>query len=544
MKDKLKKENVRLPKKKSFKTPMVLKTDAYTVGSSSFQSNEAKTFSSYYGVHRRHLSQINERLYGLDDDRIVHMGLPEVIDDLFRKPLSKKELKLAIESLSKFKVSTNGFEPYPFPKKLWKKVIKNYGGRPPIVIESLPEGSVVYPGEPFIQVYPSLNADLEFGELAAWFETKFLQIYGVTERVTQNEHFLIRLKDRISKVSPDLHPDAVDSIARTLLVDFGDRAGFSQNESELLGMAHLYTFSGTDNLSGNYKAFRQSGEIQGNSILALAHRNVQAFSEENLCHVALNKTLKKGDLGSFVSDLNCYKTAIEEFITPIILENKEAKNNKIVVARPDSGDVKEQVIWTLNYWGKLGLMDKLSKSGKLSSSYCKLILADGLTLVDMLDIIDLITDHGFLFYECVTFGSGGGLRNLLKRDNLSSKYALSSIGTKNRGVAKFSEDEGKGTLPGPFKLLRTHEALLNRETIVHISEPGENALLVHYDGSNVAAPFYSPMFEDFVTVSNRIKDQMKSMPKKLTSLGDPFPASSKILETLKELKLKNVKVKG
>lgn len=478
---KIKKVKVLLPNKKSFKTPMVLKTDAYTVGSPLFQSKEAIQNSVYYGVHRKHLESINKKLYGSDDDRIAHIGLPEVIDDLFRVPLSSKKLKLAINSLSKFKVSSNGFEPYPFPEKLWKKVIKNFNGRPPIVIESLPEGSVVYPGEPFIQVYPSQGVEAEYGELAAWFETKFLQIYGTSERVTQNEHFLLRLKEKIFKVSPELDSDLVDGIARTLLIDFGDRAGLSQNESELLGMAHLYTFSGTDNLSGNYKAFRQSNEIQGCSILALAHRNVQAYETEDECYRALNSVTNNGDMASFVSDLNCYKTAIEKYITPIILENKLEGNRKVIIARPDSGDVKEQVIWTLNYWKEKGLMINSGKIDLLYSIHCKLILADGLTLVDMLDIIDLVTENGFLFYKCITFGSGGGLRNLLKRDNFSSKYSLDSVG-KNRGVAKFSEDLGKGTLPGPFKVLRSREALESKITIVHVSEPGINALAIHFDG--------------------------------------------------------------
>lgn len=542
----MKKDPAVLPKTHVFETPMVLKTDAYTVGSNSFQSKKARQNSVYHAVHRLPLHKIDPDLYRESDDRIILVGLMKTIDELFRKRLTSKQLKRAINSLEEFKYTKNGMKPFPFPKKLWKEVVRDYNGRPPIVISSLREGSVIYPGEPFLQVKPSPGAPKRFGELAAWFEPKLLQIYSLTERVTQNEHFLLRIKERINSIDIDLairNPEIFEAISRSMLVDFGDRAGFNQTESEQMGMAHLYTFPGTDNLSGNYQAFMQTGKIQGNSILALAHRNVQSFDSENECYEALNNVMEYGDLGSFVSDLNNYKTAIQKFITPLILKNQAEDNQKVIVARPDSGDVNEQVIWTLNHWKISDVYQReyvnIKGNKYIYFTYAKLILADGLTLPKMIELMDLVSEAGFLFWKCIGFGSGGGLRNSIKRDNLSTKFALNAVGLNNEGVAKFSEHESKGTLPGPFKVLRSDIALNTGETVVHESEYGENMLEIFFDGSDIITPFKEPMNESFDDVKNRIKYQMETMPRNIRN-SRVFLCSDKLYNMRDALRTKNV----
>ena len=70
---------------------------------------------------------------------------------------------------------------------------------------------------------------------------------------------------------------------------------------------------------------------------------------------------------------------------------------------------------------------------------------------------------GYVPWSHGLFGQGGGKRNSLKRDNLSAKYALCAMGYENEGVVKFSDTFGKTTLPGPFKILRSEEALNNKK---------------------------------------------------------------------------------
>lgn len=135
---------VKLPKRRIFTTPMPLRTDAYTSGSPIFQSSDAIFNSVYYITHRKPLNG--------HDHRIVSVGLSNIIEDLFYDPITHEDIDESVASLAKFQVSTNGFRPYPFPEALWRRVVDEFNGRPPIKIESVREGTVVYPNEPVVQV--------------------------------------------------------------------------------------------------------------------------------------------------------------------------------------------------------------------------------------------------------------------------------------------------------------------------------------------------------------------------------------------------------
>lgn len=520
-----------LPPSHIFETPMPLETDAYTAGSPIFNSQDALDKSVYYVTNRKSLNP------GVDD-RMIMNGLDRIIERIFRRPVTHTDIDECVKSLANFQVTADGFIPYPFPEALWRRVVDEFNGRPPIKISAVEEGSVIYPNEPFIEVESMISP---FGDLAAWVESRLLQVYGSIEKVTRNEHFLEQIKDEILFVNPNMNVTTAEFIASTMLIDFSDRAGLNDTESEDLGLAQLLTFSGTDNLSGHYQAYKSAGNrVVGCSILALAHRNVQAFTTENECFLSLNKVLVDGGSGSFVADLNDYKRAIEEYLIPIVKSNLEENNRKTVVFRPDSGDVIEQILWTLEKCEEKGLtVDVIIGEEHYKSLLgCKLILADGLTMPQMIDIMRVVTNAGFIFWECVLFGSGGGLRNGLKRDNGSTKFYLAAMGRNLNPVCKFSEDVGKGTLPGPLLLIRDEEMMKKGITVVHASEEGfKSAYLVYFDGSNIWEPFGEGMYSNFEMKKSRIKGQMKHMPKfiKNEKYGS-FPITDKLANMRAELK--------
>jgi nicotinic acid phosphoribosyltransferase len=144
----------------------------------------------------------------------------------------------------------------------------------------------------------------------------------------------------------------------------------------------------------------------------------------------------------------------------------------------------------------------------------------------MKEINKILLEHNYLVWEWGLYGMGGGMRNALARDNSSSKYALCAVG-ESRPVVKFSETPGKSTLPGPFKLLRSKEALENGITIVGLNEDGEDSRVVYYDGLKKQF-FGDTMFEDNRDYKKRIREQMAIMPKRLKN---DIPASEHILNT-------------
>jgi len=81
------------------------------------------------------------------------------------------------------------------------------------------------------------------------------------------------------------------------------------------------------------------------------------------------------------------------------------------------------------------------------------------------------------------------------------------------------------------KVLRSKEALEQKKTIVFYNEPGEDALVDFFDGSDIWDPFKEGYDDDFNTIKSRIFEQMDTMPLNLsTEDNHHYPASDKIKE--------------
>lgn len=539
--EKIEKKTVVLPKRKIHETPRLLLGDAYTIGSNKFESPEAKEKSVYYVTFRKRLFDINPTIYRKGDDRILFIGIQRILERLFYEPVTHAEIDETKRFLAHAKVTMEGFKEYEFPEEIWRRVVDEFNGRPPIAIRAFREGSVIYPNEPAIQIISMVEG---MGVLAAWFESKLLQTWAPTERVTQDEHVVLRLKEKIKLVDPDMPEDLLNFYASIMITDFGDRAGMTQEESEELGMVHLYTFGGTDTFSGAYQAWKNANEAVGifSSVNALAHRNVQSYLNENDCYKAIYNSCKNNEIVSMVDDCYDAKHSVRNYLLPLALLSKEEKTGKVVVARPDSSKegytTKDQVVEICDISVEAGLYEeKETSTGKWKfGTLFHFLDGDGKTFEEIFDIIDTLIEKRYAFYSWGLFGVGGNLRNNLKRDNLSAKYALAAVGNKGRAVVKFSESLGKGTLPGPFKVLRTPEALAEKKTIIFEDEDGEDAMVEYFNGLNIYKPFGVGQDDDFPTIKINIKTQMATMPLTLeTEENHNYPASNIITEVRKHL---------
>lgn len=356
-----------------------------------------------------------------------------------------------------------------------------------------------------------------------------------------------RIKERLLRVDPDMSVQDQNFYASIMITDFGDRAGMTSNESEELGMVHLYTFGGTDTFSGAYQAWKNAGEVEGifSSVNALAHRNVQSYEKEYDCYKAIYESCKDGEIISMVDDCYDAKFAVRNYLLPLAVKSKVEGTNKVIVARPDSSKegytTKDQILEICDISVEAGLYTEMTTSTGTWKCGTLLHFLDGdvKNFEDILDEIDYLIDHGYAFWTWGLFGQGGGLRNDLKRDNLSAKYALSAVGVEDKPVVKFSESLGKSTLPGPFKLLRNPQALATKQTIVFDHETGTDVLVEYFNGENIYKPFGEGQDDDFIAIRNRIKDQMAQMPLTLkTETNHNYPASLEVLNMKQELLVK------
>lgn len=525
-------QQVNLPGRKIHKTPRLLIADAYTISSDLFASEKAKEKSVYYVTYRRVLEKINPTLYHKGDNRIISKGLSRILDYLFYEPITHEEIDEAKRFLVDKKVTTQGFKEMYFPEHLWREIVDKYNGRPPLLIKSVREGSIIYPNEPGVTIENTVRG---FGEIAAWFESTLLKLWASTEMVTQLAHWLEYCKSVVRSVYGNtIDETQVRFLAGLMLHNFGCRAGACPQESEWLGEDALLLFSGTDTFSGAYQAWKNSGEAVGiaSSVSALAHRNIQGYDLESDCHKALNDSAENGDINSHVADCYSFFDTVEETLLEIAKENSELDKGIVTVARPDSGDPSEQVLWLCKLAHKHMLSKVETILGKewRFGTNLKFLEGDGMKWETMQQINDELILHGFPPFAWGLYGVGGGLRNDIARDNLSAKYALCAIGDDLTPVCKFSETLGKTTLPGPFKLLRSKEALESKKTIVFANEEGEDALVEFFNGEDIWNPYKTGYVDDdFNTIKTRITEQMDTMPLTLsTEDNHDYPASDKI----------------
>jgi len=534
-------------KRKNHEVPRLLMADAYTIGSNTFESEKAKEKSVYYITARRFLDKINSNLYNIEDTRYVLSGLSRIIDYLLYNPITMEEIDETDRFLAHAKVTTQGLVRFDYPRELWVEIVEKYNGRIPLEIKGLPDGSVFFPHEPIVEICNLIEG---YGVLAAWFESKTLMLWASTEMTTQLEHWIMYYIELLDGVYGDtMTVEQKDFTARLMLHNFGDRAGICPQESEWLGETVTLTVSGTDTFSGGYCAWKNSREQAGValSIAALAHRNVESYETEFDCFYALYEDLKPNQLGSFVADCNDFFKAVitknkYEVINPkcllgLALRSKDENNGKIVVVRPDSGVAVDQVLWLCKLAKEYGLYTEEVINGKhwYTATFLRFIEGDGMTWKEMREINIALMSEGFLPWGWGLFGVGGGLRNNIKRDNGSFKYALCAVGNENSSRVKFSETVGKSTLGGPFKLLRNDEALVNGKTIVLWDEDGEDARVVYYNGLNENF-FGDVMFEDNIDCKERIKKQLANIPKRLVN---DIPASDKVIQIRLDLLAKH-----
>lgn len=524
--------------------PRPINTDAYTVCSYLFESPQALEQSSYAITFRRKLYDINPDLFTEGDNRIIFYGLSEIIKEIFTEPITHKEIDEAKAFLEKRKYSTGGFRDFEFPEKLWRDIVDKYNGRIPIRIDAVKEGEVVYPGEAVVRVTNTVSG---YGTLAAWCESLLLQIWATTELATNCRHWLenqvllvnaiesgeICFRDgKVSKGEGKLsnNKDINLLIAQSRLHNFGARAGICSEESARLSMVHLLCFNGTDTFSGAYLAYKLGADSSvGSSIHAHSHRSVAGFTPYHQAYTAIYDVAQDGDLISEVGDLVDYKRDLREYLIPLALDAAKRQNGKIIVARPDSGDPIDMVIYTIKEMEKAGLFT-IGPNGFKYPTNMRIIQGDSMDWATITKIDLIVLNMGWACTSVIVYGMGGHLRNSIKRDNLSAKYYLESVGKEASPRVKFSDTSGKRSLPA-HTVCRDEEALKTGITILSRLENREDALVNYYNGLS-DQPFGPGTNDDFMTIRNRVLNEFNKMPLAAGKLSEHF---SKEYSSLKAL---------
>ncbi len=458
-------------------TPFPLRhQDMYSISSDDFSSDKAKTLSTYSVTNRKSPKESFPEL--AQDSRTLMFGLSDFINRHLTHQITKDEvLETAL-----FCRRANSFGgPIYFPLDKWMYVVEKCNGFLPVRIDALPEASTFYPNTPFIQLR---NTVAGLGELTASFEAGMVgMVSNASARLTLCRHFLDRLREWVQKDIKSSNLEVLDQTAQFLIHDFSMRACCSTEQSEVLGLAHLLVFNGSDNSNANYQAWKRGCKpFSGASIQAQAHRNAASFSDVMASFEAMRKSASRCDvpIASYITDLyNFFGCILKDMCA---LADKYP--NETFVAREDSGDALKNVLHILGQ----------------NKANLRFLSGNSLNPEKVFAIMQGLIDNGYPATQRGIFGMGGWLIRTPNRDSLSTAMKLVAIGEKCEPVVKLSEDEGKESVPGPHNVSLCD---LVPHTFMATEKTKFPSIYINYYSCGTDGPSYS-----FAT--NRLFSQLQS----------------------------------
>ena len=261
--------------------------------------------------------------------------------------------------------------PDVFNRKGWLYIYREHGGRLPLKIMAVPEGTVVPESNVLFTV---VNTDPKCAWLVNHFETLLVQLWYPSTVAT-----LGREQKKLLKNALELS-GSVEKLP-FMLHDFGFRGSTSFESAGIGGAAHLVNFMGTDTLAGIQTLQKYySGGMSGFSVPAAEHSTITAWGEnaEVDAYRHILNTFQSG-LVSVVSDSWDIYNACENLWAGELAKDLRFTDARTVVIRPDSGDPVEVILRCLNILGdKFGY--RVNEKGyRVLPDFVRLIQGDGIS---------------------------------------------------------------------------------------------------------------------------------------------------------------------
>jgi len=430
---------------------------------------------SYKVTHWRQYPPGTESVYSYFESRggwfeeVVFFGLQYILD----RYLAGEVLEAAhIDEAEAFFANHFGDGSF-FNRAGWEGILERHGGRLPVSIHAVEEGTPVPTHNVMMTVE---NTDPACPWLTNYLETLLVQVwYGCTVATLSREMKRVIVSALMETGDPTL--------ASVKLHDFGFRGVSSVESAAVGGSAHLLNFEGTDNLAACLLARDHYGcPMAGGSIPASEHSTITAWGREGEVD-AFRNMLEHYPSGvvACVSDSYDIFRACTELWGSRLREDVLARDGTLVV-RPDSGDPPEVVLEVLNRLGDAFGTETNAKGFRLLPPQVRVIQGDGIDLAMVRSIYRRIERAGWSA-DNVTFGMGGALLQKLDRDSQRFAFKCSelTVAGERRPVFKApATDPTKRSKSGRLALRRTLRGGL--ETVAAGGEPDDLLREVFRDG--------------------------------------------------------------
>lgn len=358
----------------------------------------------------------------------------------------------------------------PFNRAGWMRIAHELGGRLPVRIRAVPEGTVVPTHQALMTVE---STDPETFWIVSWLETLLMRVWYPTT-VATNSH---QIKKLIHRYLVETADDPEGELPFKLH-DFGSRGVSSQESAAIGGAAHLVNFQGSDTLVGVRCANTYYHHpMSAFSIPAAEHSTITAWGREGETEAyanMLDRFAQPGAVLAVVSDSYDLWNALDH-IWGETLRQRVISSGATVVLRPDSGHPATVVHRALEVLeSRFGSIQ--NTQGYKVLNHVRLIQGDGVNRDSILEILEVAKQQGYSATN-IAFGMGGGLLQQLDRDTQRFAYKCSAIAVNGETREVFKSpatDPSKASKRGKLDLTRTGDHF---QTLVYLDEPYSNSAL-------------------------------------------------------------------
>ncbi len=333
-----------------------------------------------------------------------------------------------------------------YNEKGWERIRTVHGGRLPILIRAVPEGTRVPTSNVLMTIE---NTDPELPWVTNYVETLLSMLWYPCTVATQSAAMRAMILRYLEETGDP-------SLADFKLHDFGFRGSTSPESAGIGGSAHLLSFSGTDTFQAIRVAKKYYSEkMAGFSIPAAEHSTITSWGKDRESAACANMLEQFPDgLVAVVSDSYDVFKAVSEIWGKELKEKVLGRNGTLVV-RPDSGDPPKIVLAVLERLGSAFGYEENAKGYKVLNPKVRMIQGDGIGYRMLGIVLDAMKQAGWSA-DNIAFGSGGGLLQKVDRD--TQKFALKCSAVDVAGVwhdvmKDPVTDPGKRSKPGRLALV-------------------------------------------------------------------------------------------
>lgn len=376
-------------------------------------------------------------------DRTVFFGLQYIIKRYLTQRVTTKMVKEAKAFYAKHGV--------PFNEEGWMHIVNVCGGKLPVRIRAVPEGTIVPTSNALVTIESTGGPETFW--VASWLETMLMRVWYPTNVATISYYCKQTILDYLEKTSDD--PAGEIGFK---LHDFGARGVSSLESAAIGGAAHLVNFMGSDTVIGVALANEYyKSDMAGFSIPAAEHSTITSWGREREVDAyrnMLTQYAKPGSLVAVVSDSYNIYEAIEK-LWGGELRQQVIDSGATLVVRPDSGDPATVVLKCLQLLDERFGHTWNSKRFKVLN-HVRVIQGDGITEDEIGVILKTVTMAGYSATN-VAFGMGGGLLQQHNRDTHKFAMKCSCVIVNGEEVAVYKDpvdDPGKQSKMGRLDLVR------------------------------------------------------------------------------------------